>query len=40
MDKEEEKERQMKRFKTLMLVIGAFAALFPLYQCAHTFTKF
>ncbi len=37
---EEKKQKEMKRFKILMMVVAAFAALFPLYQCAHMFTQF
>lgn len=36
----EKKERQMKRFKILMLVVAAFAAMFPLYQCTQAFMRF
>jgi len=34
------KQREMKRFKILMLVVAAFAALFPLYQCAQALMRF
>ncbi len=37
---DEKKQREMKRFKILMLVVAAFAALFPLYQCAKTVMGF
>jgi len=37
---DEKKQRQVKRFKTLMLVVAGFAALFPLYQCAQTLIRF
>jgi hypothetical protein len=36
----EKKQREMKRFKILMLVVAAFAAMFPLYQCAQAFMRF
>jgi hypothetical protein len=31
----EKKQREMKRFKILMLAVAAFAAIFPIYQCAQ-----
>ena len=39
MDKEK-KQREMKRFKILMLVVAAFAAIFPLYQCTQALMRF
>jgi hypothetical protein len=36
----EKKQREMKRFKILMLVVAAFAALFPIYQCAQALMSF
>ncbi len=39
MDKEK-KLREMKRFKFLMLVVAAFAAMFPIYQCSKAFMRF
>lgn len=29
----EKKQREMNRFKILMFVVAAFAAMFPIYQC-------
>jgi predicted nucleic acid-binding Zn ribbon protein len=37
---DKEKQREMKRFKILMFVVAAFAALFPVYQCARTLMRF
>lgn len=36
----EKKQREMKRFKILMLVVAAFAAMFPIYQCAQAIMNF
>lgn len=37
---DEKKQREIKRFKILMLVVAAFAAMFPIYQCAQAFMRF
>jgi hypothetical protein len=36
----QKKQREMRRFKILMLVVAAFAAMFPIYQCAQTLMRF
>jgi hypothetical protein len=36
----EKKQREIRRFKILMLVVAAFAAMFPIYQCAQTLMRF
>ena len=36
----EKKQREMKRFKILMLVVAAFAAMFPIYQCSQALMNF
>jgi hypothetical protein len=36
----EPKEREMKRFKILMMVVAAFAAVVPVYQCGKTLMRF
>ncbi len=36
----DKKQREMKRLKILMLVVAAFAAMFPIYQCAQAFMSF
>ena len=37
---DEKKQREMKRFKILMLIVAAFAAVFPIYQCTQDFMRF
>jgi hypothetical protein len=36
----EKKQREMKRFKILMIVVAAFAAIFPIYQCSQALMSF
>ncbi len=36
----DKKQREMKRFKILMLVVAAFAAIFPIYQCTQAIMSF
>lgn len=36
----EKKQREIKRFKILMLVVAAFAAIFPIYQCTQALMRF
>ncbi len=36
----EKKQREMKRFKILMLAVAAFAAMFPIYQCTQALMSF
>ncbi len=36
---DEKQQQQIKKFKILMLLVAAFAALFPLYQCTQAFTR-
>lgn len=36
----EKKQREMRRFKILMLVVAAFAAMFPIYQCAQAIMNY
>lgn len=35
-----QKQREMRRFKFLMLLVAAFAAMFPIYQCTRALMKF
>jgi hypothetical protein len=36
----EKKQREIRRFKILMLVVAAFAAIFPVYQCGQALMSF
>lgn len=36
----EKEQREDKRFKILMLVVAAFAAVFPIYQCTQALMSF
>lgn len=37
---DEKKRREIRRFKILMLVVAAFAAIFPIYQCTQALMSF
>jgi hypothetical protein len=36
----QKRQREMNRFKILMFVVAAFAAMFPVYQCGKTLMRF